>query len=123
MTKKEIVKQIAEATNYPYLQVRDTVQRTLDSIIDALARNGRIELRNFGVFDVKERAPRKGRNPRTGEEVQVPARKVVVFKAGKEMEERIRQAPVAPKGAKPTPPPSAETPPAPVPPAGPPPVQ
>jgi len=124
MTKKEIVKSIADATRYPYLQVRDTVQRTLDMITEALAKNGRIELRNFGVFDVKERAPRKGRNPRTGEEVQVPARKVVVFKAGKEMEDRIKEAPVS--GRKPKPEAAPEAPPAgpapaPESPAGPPP--
>lgn len=51
---------------------------------------GRIELRNFGVFQVKERKARKARNPKTGETVDVPARLAVVFKAGKEMEERVR---------------------------------
>ena len=56
-----------------------------------MLRDGRIELRNFGVFEVKRRAPRKARNPRTGDKVFVPAKNVVSFKPGKEMEERVRQ--------------------------------
>lgn len=65
------------------------MQCTLDAIVEAIAESGGIELRNFGVFKVKQRAPRKARNPRTGEEVMVPAKKVVVFKAGRLMEEKI----------------------------------
>jgi len=57
-------------------------------------QHGRIELRNFGVFEVKQRAARKARNPRTGDEVYVPPKKVVVFKPGRLMEERVAQAPV-----------------------------
>jgi hypothetical protein len=59
---------------------------------------GRIELRNFGVFAVKKRKPRKARNPRTGRPVKVPARLVVTFKPGREMEERIRQSRNVSKG-------------------------
>ena len=62
-----------------------------NGIIEALVKDGQIELRNFGVFKVKKRKPRKGRNPRTGEKVLVPERTVVTFKAGQEMEERVRQ--------------------------------
>ncbi len=54
-------------------------------------RNERIELRNFGVFEVKRRAPRKARNPRTGDKVFVPEKYVVTFKPGKEMEERVKE--------------------------------
>src|ERR1700681_2552704 len=64
---------------------------TLDGIIDTLEKERRIELRNFGVFEVKQRKPRKARNPRTGESVMVPARFVVTFKPGLEMEERVGQ--------------------------------
>ena len=71
------------------------VQRVFDGIIDAMAKEGRIELRNFGVFEVKRRKPRKARNPRSGESVQVPERVAVRFKPGKEMEEQVSQAMMA----------------------------
>jgi len=64
---------------------------TFDGITQTLVEEGRIELRNFGVFEVKKRKPRKARNPRTGEKVKVPARLVVTFKAGREMEDRVGQ--------------------------------
>ena len=67
-------------------------QKTFDAIIDTLVKNSRIELRNFGVFEVKKREPRKARNPRTGAEVYVPAKNVVTFKPGKEMADKIRWA-------------------------------
>ena len=91
MTKKEIVKQISERIGLTQLKTKDIVQQTFDAIVDTLIEVGRIELRNFGVFEVKMRKPRKARNPRTGERVDVEAKKVVVFKAGKEMEEKVRK--------------------------------
>ena len=91
MTKKEIVKKISEEIGLTQLKTKDIVQRTLDEIIRTLVQEGRIELRNFGVFEVKRRAPRKARNPRTGDKVYVPAKNVVTFKPGKEMEELVRQ--------------------------------
>ncbi len=91
MTKKEIVKAIAEEIGLTQLKTKEIVQKTFDAIIDALVEGKRIELRNFGVFEVKERAARKARNPRTGQRVHVPAKLVVTFKPGKEMEERVRQ--------------------------------
>jgi integration host factor subunit beta len=90
VTKKEIVKKISEEIGLTQLKTKDIVQRTLDAIIDTLVSEGRIELRNFGVFEVKKRAPRKARNPRTGDKVYVPAKNVVTFKPGKEMEELVR---------------------------------
>ncbi|MEP3480474.1 MAG: HU family DNA-binding protein [Fuerstiella sp.] len=89
MTKKEIVKAISEELGLTQLKTRDIVQRTFDMIVDTLVTDGRIELRNFGVFEVKKRAARKARNPRTGDSVEVPSRFVVTFKPGKEMEERV----------------------------------
>ena len=89
MTKKEIVKQISEKLSLTQLKTKDVVQMTFDLITEALERHGRIELRNFGVFEVKRREPRKARNPRTGQEVSVPAKNVVTFKPGKEMAARI----------------------------------
>ena len=91
MTKKEIVKKISEDIGLTQLKTKDIVQRTLDAIILTLVAEGRIELRNFGVFEVKARAPRKARNPRTGDKVYVPSKNVVTFKPGKEMEELVRK--------------------------------
>lgn len=91
MTKKEIVKTISEAIEMTQLKTKEIVQKTFDAIVETLVEERRIELRNFGVFEVKERAARKARNPRTGERVDVPAKMVVTFKPGKEMEERVRQ--------------------------------
>ncbi len=91
MTKKEIVRMISEEMELTQLQTKDIVQRTLDEITRTLVAEGRIELRNFGVFEIKRHAPRKARNPRTGEKVDIPAKSVVTFKPGKEMEELVRK--------------------------------
>ncbi len=91
MTKTEIVKKISEDIGLTQLKTKDIVQRTLDAIIQTLVTEERIELRNFGVFEVKQRAPRKARNPRTGDKVYVPSKNVVTFKPGKEMEELVRK--------------------------------
>ena len=104
MTKKEIVKTISDEIGLTQLKTKEIVQKTFDAIVDTLVEDtkaninkggegtlGRIELRNFGVFEVKRRAARKARNPRTGEKVFVAEKFVVTFKPGKEMEERVRQ--------------------------------
>ena len=91
MTKKDIVKSIAADADLTQLKVKEIVQRTFDEIIATLMRDGKIELRNFGVFKVTKRAARPARNPRTSETVNVPSKCVVTFKPGKEMAERIRQ--------------------------------
>ena len=91
MTKKEIVKTISEEIGLTQLKTKEIVQKTFDAIVDTLVADERIELRNFGVFEVKRRAARKARNPRTGEKVFVPEKFVVTFKPGKEMEERVRE--------------------------------
>ena len=89
MTKKEIVKTISEEIGLTQLKTKEIVQKTFDAIIEALATEHRIELRNFGVFEVKKRAARDARNPKTGDKVHVPEKMVVTFKPGKEMEERV----------------------------------
>ena len=91
MTKKEIVKTISEEIGLTQLKTKEIVQKTFDAIVDSLVEDMRIELRNFGVFEVKQRAARKARNPRTGEKVFVPEKFVVIFKPGKDMEERISE--------------------------------
>lgn len=90
MTKKDIVRTIAEQIDLPQLRTKDLVQRTFDALIEALVKEGRIELRNFGVFEIKRREARMARNPRTGEKVPVQAKNVLTFKPGKEMEARVR---------------------------------
>jgi nucleoid DNA-binding protein len=90
VTKKEIVKQISERIGLTQLKTKEIVQQTFDAIVDTLIEVGRIELRNFGVFEVKLRKARKARNPRTGERVDVEPKMVVTFKPGKEMEEKVR---------------------------------
>src|SRR5882757_4317858 len=87
------------------LKTKEIVQKTFNAIVNTLVEDHRIELRNFGVFEVKKRAPRKARNPRTGEKVFVPQKFVVTFKPGKEMEERVRLLEEA-EAAKPGSPPS-----------------
>ena len=91
VTKKEIVKTISEEIGLTQLKTKEIVQKTFDAIVETLVEDRRIELRNFGVFEVKKRAARKARNPRTGEKVFVPEKFVVTFKPGKEMEERVRE--------------------------------
>ena len=73
------------------LKTKEIVQKTFNAIVNTLVEDHRIELRNFGVFEVKRRAARKARNPRTGEKVFVPEKFVVTFKPGKEMEEKVRE--------------------------------
>jgi nucleoid DNA-binding protein len=89
VTKKEIVKTISDETGLNQQQIKQVVQKTFDSIVQTLVEEGRIELRNFGVFQVRPRAARKARNPRTGRQVEVPEKFVVSFKPGKIMEERV----------------------------------
>ncbi len=90
-TKKDIIRQISESIDETQLKTKEIVQRTFEAIVDTLINKGRIELRNFGVFEVKRRKARKARNPRTGERVDVPPKNVVTFKPGKHMEELVSQ--------------------------------
>ena len=90
MTKKDIVLKISDDTGIKQIEVKRIVQRTFDCIIDALVRGEKVELRNFGVFKIKQRRARTGRNPRTGQTVPVPPRKVAIFKPGLEMKKKIR---------------------------------
>jgi nucleoid DNA-binding protein len=91
VTKKDIVRTIADQIDLPQLRTKELVQRTFDALIEALVREGRVELRNFGVFQIKRREARVARNPRTGERVLVEAKSVVTFKPGKEMEARVKE--------------------------------
>ena len=90
MTKKDIVMKVSNDTNVAQIDVKKVVQKTLDAIVESLERGETVELRNFGVFKVKSRRGRIGRNPRTGEEVQVPEKKVVVFKPGLILKNKVK---------------------------------
>ena len=90
MRKRDIVLKISQNTGVKQVVVRDIVQHTFDAIFEALKNGERIELRNFGVFQVKKRKKRIGRNPKTGEVIPVPERHTVVFKPGLEMKQFIK---------------------------------
>ncbi len=90
MTKKDIILKVSDETNLKQIDVKKVVQKTFDCITAALVRGEKIELRNFGVFKIKQRKSRTGRNPRTGQVVPVPPRKVVVFKPGLEMKQAVK---------------------------------
>ena len=91
VTKRKIVQMIAEELGVAQAQAKLIVQKTFDSIVNTLVEDGRVEIRNFGVFKVQRRKPRTARNPRTGEKVMVPERCVVAFQPGQEMEQRVEE--------------------------------
>ncbi len=90
MTKKDIILKVSDEINLKQIDVKKVVQKTFDTIVEALVRGEKIELRNFGVFKLKQRRSRTGRNPRTGQTVPVPPKKVVVFKPGLEMKKKVK---------------------------------
>lgn len=90
MTKRDLVMRIADETGLIQQDVYAVIQKTLDYIVEALEQDETVEFRNFGVFEVRERKQRIGRNPNKPENVvTIPARKVVKFKPGKIMREKI----------------------------------
>lgn len=103
MTKSELVEQAAEQS--PHLSRRDVelvVNTIFESITDALGEEQRVEIRGFGTFQVRRRKARQGRNPKTGEEVRVPAKRVPFFKAGRKLKELVGRAlPAGAPGAEP----------------------
>ncbi len=124
ITKRELVNRIAEETDLTKVAVRDVIQSFLDSIVDELSQGNRLEFREFGVFEVRERAARLAQNPKTLEKVEVPAKRVVKFKVGRVMRQRVcdeigpdeieaspapaepSSEPAAPRPQPPTPPPT-----------------
>ena len=99
ITKKVLVNRISERTGQTKVVVKEILQQLLDEVVDELARGNRLEFREFGVFEVRQRASRQAQNPRTLEKVDVPSRRVVKFKVGRKMRERVGSdvpPPVAP---------------------------
>lgn len=118
-TKKELVARIADQTGQTKVVVKEIVQAFLDEIVKELALGNRLEFREFGVFEVKERRARRAQNPRTLQKVDVPAKRVVKFKIGREMRSKVCDEPPPPRKAeskaptrdvRPAPPPQAPKP-------------
>lgn len=89
ITKKELVYRIASKTNQKKVVAKRIIQYFIDEVVNELEKGNRLEFREFGVFEIKERAPRVARNPRTGAVVEVAAKKIVHFKPGRLMKERV----------------------------------
>jgi len=89
ITKKEVIDRIAENTNTRRAVVKPVIQSFLDEIIEELAKNNRLEFRDFGVFETKNRAARRAQNPKTMEQVKVPAKRSVKFKMGRLMKQKM----------------------------------
>ncbi len=105
MTKSDLIERVADRV--PHISKKDTeivVNTIFDSMTEALRNSDRIEIRGFGSFQVKIREAREGRNPKTGEEVKIPAKKTPFFKVGKELKERIDRSWRAIRSRPPTPP-------------------
>jgi integration host factor subunit beta len=108
MTKAELVEEVSRVSDLTKKHSEVIVDTVFRSIIEALHRGEKIELRGFGSFRLRKREPRKGRNPKTGDKVDVPPKKVPYFKPGKELKELINKEPaVAPAGGSVVPPPDA----------------
>jgi len=92
MQRKEIAEAIARKLKITDLLAKQIVKEVFSSIIDTVIKEGRLEMRNFGVFSIRERKPRKARNPKTGAEVLLPARKVMVFKPGYNVKKKLSRS-------------------------------
>jgi len=91
MKKADLVDVVAQQKNFPRPQVEATIDSLIEAVAEGLARGERIDLRGFGAFAVRESAARTGRNPQTGEPIQIEARRVPTFKAGKELRDRVNR--------------------------------
>lgn len=114
-TKKDLVKEVATRTGLDIATVRDNIQLMFDTMCEGLGQDGNIEIRNFGIFKVKSIPPRSARNPKTGETIQVPAKKLIHFKPGQLMKQRINRMPAEAQKPEPAIPVPVETPPPPPP--------
>lgn len=99
VTKKDLIDRIAQATGQKRTVVKQTVQSLLDEIVNELGRGNRLEFRDFGVFEIKSRAPRTAQNPKTLQPVAVPARRTVKFKVGRLMKQSVDENGVLSKAA------------------------
>lgn len=112
ITKKELVDRIADQTRQKRVVVKKVVQQFLDEIIEELGRGNRLEFRDFGVFETKQRAARIAQNPKTLQRVHVPPKRTVKFKVGRLMKLKLAEETPAPAVPSPPAPPAPTTPPA-----------
>ncbi|WP_027717438.1 HU family DNA-binding protein [Desulfovirgula thermocuniculi] len=96
MNKADLISQVAEKTDLTKKDAEKAVTAVFAAIEEALARGDKVQLVGFGTFEIRERAARKGRNPQTGEEIEIAAARVPVFKAGKNLRDAVAQAPANP---------------------------
>ncbi len=89
MTKAELVREVAERTGMTKKDTALVVNAVFETVMDALSKGEKVQIAGFGIFEVRERAERVGRNPRTGEEIKIPPRKVPVFRVGKELRTKV----------------------------------
>ena len=95
VTKRELIDRIAGETHLSRVEVKATIQSFLDQVISELSRGNRLELRDFGVFEIKQRAGRTGQNPRTLQPVSIPAKRVVKFKVSRLLQQSLENSPTA----------------------------
>jgi integration host factor subunit beta len=100
MTKKELTDRIADSMKMRRVLVKDVIQRFLDEIVVELTRGNRLEFRDFGVFEIRNRKPRMAQNPRTLERVPVPSKTTVKFKVGRQMRDRVQKSATSHRGGK-----------------------
>ncbi len=91
VTKKELIDRIADQTGEKRVSVKEVVQQFLDEVVEELGRGNRLEFRDFGVFETKERAARMAQNPKTLERVHVPPKRTVKFKVGRMMKVKLQE--------------------------------
>ncbi|MBN1125510.1 MAG: integration host factor subunit beta, partial [Sedimentisphaerales bacterium] len=103
VTKKELIDRIAEITQAKRVVVKRIVQCFLDEVVDELARDNRLEFRDFGVFETRTRAARRAQNPKTLDPVNVPSKRTVKFKMGRLMRQKLVKAPPKQEAPVPTP--------------------
>lgn len=109
-TKREIAERLAQQSGLPQVAVKQVIQMLFDEIITEVSNGNRLEFRDFGVFEVVVRKPRTGRNPRTGAKVAVPPKRVVTFKMGKVMKDKVSGGTVKPPVTQPPPPQAPQAP-------------
>ncbi len=91
MNKTELISAVAESSELSKKDAGKAVDAVFETVMDTLGEGERVQIIGFGTFEVRDRAARKGRNPQTGEEIQIPASKVPAFKAGKALRDAVRK--------------------------------
>ena len=91
MTKKELISAVAEKAGLKKAAAEKAVNAAIEAVVEAISKGERVNIPGFGIFNIRERKERKGRNPRTGKEIKIPARKVVAFTAAKALKEAVNK--------------------------------